>query len=104
MINGKSCIKPDTHERWQNAKWQTMCLTDTYKKWVQMEWYANTHTLSKYHMRHLTILANDIIYDRLYWVHICQNAHKAAYDEKHMHTPPKSFHPIMVRIHTIGKK
>ena len=36
------------------------------QKRMQMEWYANTHTLSKYHMLNLTILANDIIYDKLY--------------------------------------
>ena len=66
--------------------------------------YANTHTLSIYHMLNLTILANDIIYDKLYYIHIFQNAHIAAYDEIHMHTPPKSFHPIVVKNHTVGKK
>ena len=47
----------------------------------------------------ITILANDIIYASLYQVHIFQNAH----DEIHMHTPHKSFHPIMVKLHAIGK-
>ena len=37
----------------------------------------------------ITILANDIIYDNLYYVHIFQNTHVAAYDETYMHTPPK---------------
>ena len=43
-----------------------MCLSDTYKKGIQMEWYANTRTLSIYQMLNFTILANDIIYDKLY--------------------------------------
>ena len=54
-------------------------------------------------MLNLTILANDIIYDKLYQVHTFQNAHIAAYDEIHIHTPPKSFHPIVDKRHTLGK-
>ena len=46
-------------------------------------------------MLNITILANNFIYINLYYVNIFQNAHIAAYDETHMHTPPKSFHPIM---------
>ena len=52
----------------------------------------------------ITILANDIIYDNLYHVNIFQNTHVAAYGRTHMHTPPKSFHPIMDKFHTIGRK
>ena len=55
-------------------------------------------------MLNITILANDIIYANLYQVHIFQNVHIAAYDEIHMHSPPKSFPPIVVKLHTIGKK
>ena len=47
----------------QMQKWQTMCLTGTYKKGMQME-YDNTHKLSIYHMHNFTILANDIIYNK----------------------------------------
>ena len=65
---------------------------------------CNTHTLSIYHMLNITILADDIIYDNLYHVNIFQNAHIAAYGQTHMHTPLKSFHPIMDKLHTIGKK
>ena len=54
-------------------------------------------------MLNLTILANDIIYVRVYEVHIFQNTHIAAYDKIHMHMPPKRFHPIVVRNHTNGK-
>ena len=42
-----------------------MCPTDTYKKGMQMEWHANTHTLSKYHIINITILANDIKYNKV---------------------------------------
>ena len=52
----------------------------------------------------ITILANDIIYENLYYVNIFQNTHVAAYGETHMHTAPKSFHPIMDKCHTIGRK
>ena len=55
-------------------------------------------------MLNINILANGIIYDNLYHVNIFQNAHIAAYGETHMHTPPKSFYPIVDKIHTIGKK
>ena len=74
-----------------------MCLTDTYKKGMQMELYANTHTLSKYHMLNSTILANDIIYEKLYLVNMLQNVHIAAYGEIHMHTPPKVFDQLWVK-------
>ena len=46
----------------------------------------------------ITILANDITYDNLYYVNIFQNTHVAAYGEIHMHTPPKD------NFHTIGRK
>ena len=39
----------------------------------------------------IIILANDIIYDNLYYVNIFQNTHIAAYGETHMHTPPNIF-------------
>ena len=54
-------------------------------------------------MLDLTILDNDIIYNNLYHVNIFQNAHLVAYGETHMHTPPKSVHPIMDKLHTMGK-
>ena len=52
----------------------------------------------------ITILANDVIYDNLHYVNIFQNTHVAAYGGTHMHTHPKSFHPIMDKCHTIGRK
>ena len=52
----------------------------------------------------ITILANDTIYDNLYYANIFQNTHVAACDETHMHTPPKSIHPIVDKCHTIGRK
>ena len=70
---------------------------------MQMEWHANTHTLSISNMLTITILANDIIYDNLYYVNIFQNTHIAAYGETHAYTP-QSFHPIVDKIHTIGRK
>ena len=54
---------------------------------MQMECYANTHTLSIINMLTITILANDIIYDNLYYVNIFQNAHVAAYGGTHAYTP-----------------
>ena len=39
-----------------------------------------------------------------YHVNIFQNTHLAAYGEKHMHTFPKTFHPIMGKCHTVGRK
>ena len=87
--------------KWQ--RWQTMCPCDTYKKRMQMGWHANKHTLSIYYMLNITILANGITWNNLYQVNIFQNAHIAAYGETHMHTP-QSFHPIVDKFHTIGKK
>ena len=55
-------------------------------------------------MHTTTILANDIIYNNLYHVNIFQNTHLAAYSRTHMHTPPKSFHPIMKKCHTTSRK
>ena len=69
-----------------------------------MEWHANTHTLSISNMLTITILANNIIFGNLYYVNIFQNTHLATYDETHMHTPPKSVHPIMNKFHTFGRK
>ena len=57
---------------------------------MQMEWHANTHTLSTSNMLTITILANNMIYN-LYHENIFQNIHLAAYGETHMHTPPKVF-------------
>ena len=45
-------------------------------------------------MLNITILANAIIYDNLYYVNIFQNTHIAAYGETYVYTP-QSFHPIM---------
>ena len=39
----------------------------------------------------ITILANDIIYDNLYYVNIFENIHIAAYGKTHIQTPPKVF-------------
>ena len=39
----------------------------------------------------ITILANNVIYGNLYYINIFQNTHLAAYDETHMHNPPKVF-------------
>ena len=39
----------------------------------------------------ITILANDIIYDNLYYVNIFQNTPVAAYGKTHTHTSPKVF-------------
>ena len=44
------------------------------------------------------------MYGNLYHINIFQNIHLAAYDKAHMHTSPKSFHPIMDKCHTIGRK
>ena len=52
----------------------------------------------------ITILANNMIYGNLYHVTIFQNTHLAAYGETHMYTPPKNFHLIVGRCHTIGRK
>ena len=71
---------------------------------MQMGRHANTHTLSIYHMLNITILANDILYDNSYHVNIFQNANIVAYGKTHMYAPPKSFHPIMDKFHTGGKK
>ena len=62
------------------------------------------HTLSSSNMLNITILANYIIYGNLYHINIFQNTHLAACDITHMHTPPKCFHPIMDKCHTIGIK
>ena len=55
-------------------------------------------------MLNITILTNNVLYGNLYHVNIFQNTHLAAYDKTHMHTPPKTFHPIMHKFHTIGRK
>ena len=60
------------------------------------------HTSSTSNMLTITILANYIIYGNLYHITF-QNTHLAAHDVTHMHTSPKSFHPIMDKCHTIGK-
>ena len=52
----------------------------------------------------ITILAKYIIYGNLYHINILQNTHLTAYFITHMHTPPKSFHPIIDKHHTIGRK
>ena len=54
-------------------------------------------------MLNFTILANDIKYNKVYYVYIFQNAHIAAYGEIHMHTSPKSFHPSVDKTDTNGK-
>ena len=54
-------------------------------------------------MLNITILANNSIYGNLYYVNIFQNTHLVACDETYMHTPPKSFHPIMDKCHIIGR-
>ena len=55
-------------------------------------------------MLNITILANNMICGNLYHVNIFKNTHLAAYDERHMHAPPKSFHSIVDKCHTIGSK
>ena len=40
-------------------------------------------------MLNIPSLANDIKYDKVCYVYIFQNTHIVAYDEIHMHTPPK---------------
>ena len=49
------------------------------------------HTLSISDMLTITVLANDIIYDNLYYVNIFQNTHLTAYGETHLYAPPKVF-------------
>ena len=87
----------------QMQKWQIMCLSDTYKKvckWNDMPIHI--------HYLHLTCLPLlswlMILYDNLYYVNIFQNTYITVYGKTHMHTSPKSFHPIMDKFHTIGKK
>ena len=55
-------------------------------------------------MLNIPFLANNIKYDKVCYVYIFQNTHIVAYDEIHMHTPPKSFHPSMEKTHTNGQK
>ena len=62
------------------------------------------HTLPTSNMLNITILANNVIYGNLYHVNIFQNTHLTPSDETHMHTPSKSFHGIMHKSHTIGRK
>ena len=46
----------------------------------------------------ITILANDIMNDNLYYVNIFQNTHVAAYGKTHMHTPPKVFIQLWINV------
>ena len=66
-----------------------LCVYVTHTKKDANGMTCNTHTLSISIMLTITILANDIIYEHLYYVNIFQNTHIAAYGRTQIHTPPK---------------
>ena len=102
MANYVSKLIHMTDDQMQNDK---LCVYMTHtKKYVNgmtCQFIYLICTVSN--MLTITILANDIIYDSSYYVNISQNTYVAAYGKTHMHTP-KSFHPIMDKCHTIGRK
>ena len=57
-----------------------LCVHMAHTKYMQMEWHANTHTLSTFNMLTITILANNMTYGNLYCINIFQNTHLAAFN------------------------
>ena len=96
MRNGKSCIKSDTYERWQNAK---MANYVSHRHIQKKD--ANEMTCQSTHIINITCLTLlswpmvTTIAKYVKYTHF-KNTHMAAYSA-YVPTPPKSFHPSHVK-------